>query len=341
MKRTDINTLVYGKEPVFDKLVYSQTEFIEILNWYNHSVTHDDIKEYTLNYFESLNKKEILHTLQSIPKTLFPTTLGSLCRILDRNYPVSDYILSKIDKLLSELLEATYEKELLKPVIDKKPAKVIDRVEEVIAEIDGYLDMCVKSQSFPKKAYDKYASNSKLTKKQKLEVAEYYMRLLDQLSIAEDYNFMSKAYNAYVALVNNIVTSFSNVTRKERVKKPVDLNKVVSKVKYLKEFTDLGLKSINPKDIIGKKYLLCYDVKYRKLSLIVAEGELSVRGSTIYGLDKSLCISKMVKQPEIIANKFMKGNFEYVLGSFRLLKTKISIPSGSLNENVLILRVIE
>ena len=340
-RKTSITEIVYGSEPIFDKLEYSQTEFINSLNWYNYSSSHDEIKTYTLDYFAEV-MPEVISTLKEIPKTLFPTTLGALVRMLDRNYPPSNYILGKIDTLLKDLLTSTYEKELLKPLVDKKPAKIIDKAGEVIADIDGYIDNCITTHTFPKKDWNKTSTASILTKKEKLEVAEYYVSLLDQLKNCEDeYDMTKPIFDKYVATVQNIVEAFTIVIpRKVRAPKPINLDKVVNKVKYLKEYPVYGLKSIDPKDIIGAKYVLLYDVKYRKLQLIIAEDTLTIRGSTIYGVNKEISISKMVKHYGIIKNKFMDGNFEYVLGSFRLLNTKISIPTGSLNENVLILRVI-
>jgi hypothetical protein len=340
--RTSVEEIVYGLEPIFDKLDYSQTALIGFINWYNYNATHDQLKQYTIDYFrEAL--PEVVSTLEEVPKTLIPKTLGTLCRMLSRGYPISNYILGKIDTLLKDLLTSTYEKELLKPVVDKKPAKIIDKAGEVIADIDGYIDNCITTHTFPKKDWNKTSTASILTKKEKLEVAEYYVSLLDQLKNCEDeYDMTKPIFDKYVVTVQNIVEAFTIVTpRKVRAPKPINLDKVVSKVKYLKEYDALGLKSINPKDIIGSKYALLYDTKYKKLQLLIAEDRFTIRGSTVYGVNKEISISKMVKYPNIIANKFMVGNFEYVLGSFRVLTTKISIPSGAINEHTLILRIIE
>jgi len=339
MKKTSIEQIAYGSEPIFDKHEYSQTEFINALNWYTYNATHDDIKRYVLDYVV-LELPEALSTLSSIPKTLFPTTLGALTRMLDRNFPSSPYILQKIDKLLQELLASTYEKELLKSPVEKK-VLVKDRVGDIIAEIDGFYDCCLESEKFPKKDYDKYVGLQHASKKEKAEVAEYYGKLLLQLNESDDYNFSSKLLREYVTHVESVIKAFSAKVRKERKAKPVDLNKLVSKVKYRAESDILGLKSINPKDCIGMKYLLLWDEIYRKLHFIVAEDTLTIRGSTIYGIDFEKSITKIVKKPEIIKFKFMKGDNKYVRGSFDLLNTKASVPTGALNNNIVILRVIE
>ena len=68
MKKTSIEQIAYGSEPIFDKHEYSQTEFINALNWYTYNATHDDIKRYVLDYVV-LELPEALSTLSSIPKT--------------------------------------------------------------------------------------------------------------------------------------------------------------------------------------------------------------------------------------------------------------------------------
>ncbi len=342
MKKTSIEQIVYGDEPLFDKPEYSQSEFITTLNFYNYNASHDQLKEYTIKYFEDV-MPEVVSTLKEIPKTLIPKTLGAICRMLTRGYPNSNYILSKIDTLLKDLLASTYEKELLKPLVEKKPAKVINKTDNVIADIDGYLDFSITSQTFPKKNWEKTATASSLTKKEKLIVSSYYQDLLMQLNASEDeYNLSKQNFEKYKATVQSIIEAFTVTTeRKPRVIKPVDLNKLVSKVKYLKDCPDLGLTSINPVEIIGAKYVLLFNVKDRKLRLVIAEDKLTVRGSTIYGINKDISISKMVKFPLIIQNKFLSeiADIPYILGSFRLLKTKSNIPSGAINQHTLILKV--
>lgn len=339
--RLSVEKIVYGEEPVFDKLDYTQTEFINFINWYNYNATHDDIKGYVLAYIKETNTS-LLPLLKDVTKTQFNKTLGTLCRMLFRNYPSSDYIIGKIDKLLEELITITNEKEAAKPIVDKKPAKVINKVDEYIADIDGWLDNSITTHKFEKKDWNKYSASLIITRKEKLEISEYYSQLLTQLKQSEDeYNLSKQNFEKYVASVEGIVVAFANVTRKPRKVKPVDLDKLTAKVKYMLDNSDLGFKSIRPRDVIGEKYVLLYDVKYRKLQLICAEDVLSVRGSTIYGVNKETSISKIIKDPAIIANKFMKGGFLYVLGSFRLLKTKASTPTGALNENIMILRIIQ
>ena len=226
MKKTTIEELVYGGEPIFIETdIYPQSTLISSLNWYNYNATHEELKQYTIDYFNEV-LPEVVSTLEEVPKTLIPKTLGTLCRMLSRGYPISNYILGKIDTLLKDLLASTYEKELLKPVVDKKPAKVIDKTTLYIGDIDDYLDYGIRTHAFPKKDWNKYSNSLVITKKEKLEVAEYYMSLLTQLKNCEDeYNSFSKPiFDKYVNTVQNIVDAFSIVTpRKIRTPKPVDL----------------------------------------------------------------------------------------------------------------------
>ncbi|MDD4242830.1 MAG: hypothetical protein PHG08_00825 [Bacilli bacterium] len=340
MKKTTIEKIAYGEEPIFDKLEYTNSEFISFLNYYNYNASHDDIKRYVVEYLSN-NKPEILKEIGDVPKTWFNVTLGALCRMITRNYPLSNYIQTKIDSLLLQLIETVKDKNLSKPVIEKSKHTSTSKVDECISEIDGFLDFCLDSKHFPKKDFNKYAINSKISKKDCLSISDYYKPLLNELKEApEDYDTTKQIHEKYIKIVEEIIDTFSTIgrTRKARAKRPVDPQKLVSKVRYLRGYPQYGLTSIDPVEILGKHAVLLYDTKYNKIQLVVGN-ELTIRGSTIYNIDKESSISKIIKYPEMIQNKFLVGDFEYVLGSFRLLKTKPHIPSGSINDNILILKV--
>lgn len=340
MKKTTIEKIAYGEEPIFDKLEYTNSEFISFLNYYNYNASHDDIKRYVVEYLSN-NKPEILKEIGDVPKTWFNVTLGALCRMVTRGYPLSDYIEGKISLLLAQFIEIVKEKNLSKPTVEKIKPVPVNKVDETISEIDGFLDSCIENRYFPKKDLNKYISISKINKKGCLTVAEYYKPLLNDLKEApENYDTTKQLHEKYIKVVDEIINTFATIggKRKARAKRPVDPQKLVSKVKYLRGCPQYGLTSIDPVEILGKHAVLLYDTKYNKIQLVVGN-ELTIRGSTIYNIDKESSISKIIKYPEMIQNKFLVGDFEYVLGSFRLLKTKPHIPSGSINDNILILKV--
>ncbi len=345
MKRKTIETMIYGDEPTFDKLDYSKTEFITFINWYNYNASHDDIKNYTLAYLKEYNAN-LIPLVEDVPKTIFNKTLGTLCRMVIRGYPWDDYILQKINDQLALLIEYAKEKQLTK-VITEKPKRIeINIVDVHIDYIEGYIDNCISTGNFVSKDWNKYCIENKLKNADAIEIGDYFKSILSQLvEDRESYeNLTKKNYDKFVSIITNIVDTFTNYVvlkpKRKMSPKPVDLVKLTQKVKFLVEYPELGLVSIAPKEIIGTNYVLLYDTKYRKLQLICGNN-LTIRGSTVYNINKESSISKIVKQPDIIRHKFMAGDFPYVLGSFGLLKTKAQTPSGAINANTLILRTLK
>lgn len=347
-KKKTIQGIIWGDEPTFDGKEYSQAEFIQVLNWYNYNVSHEELKKYTLDYvkeFYFLYNINLVSNLEDIPKTLFKATLGALCRMLSRGYPKTDYISKKIQSQLYELIDYAGVREAKKTVtVPQKPIVKKNNVDSYIDDVESYLDNCVSTGNFYKKDWKKFIKEYKIKKKEGQEIAEYFTGLLTELKESDEgYDNISKSdFNKYKDIVDNVVNTFSGIvgTTKTRTKKPVDNFKLVSKVKYMEIFDELGLESIHPVHIIDAKYVVLYNTKYKKIQLIVAEDKLTIRGSTIYGINKETSQSKTVRKPELIKHKFVKKDFPYILGSFRELKTKDSAPTGAINDNTLILVVI-
>ena len=86
-----------------------------------------------------------------------------------------------------------------------------------------------------------------------------------------------------------------------RKKKAVTPEKVVSKLKYMKEFAELKLKSIEPTQIVTATELWVYNTKNRKLGIYIVDqyaGALSVKNSSIVGFDAAASVQKTMRKPK-------------------------------------------
>lgn len=86
-----------------------------------------------------------------------------------------------------------------------------------------------------------------------------------------------------------------------RKKKAVSPEKVVSKLKFMKEFTELKLKSIEPTQILSATELWVYNTKNRKLGIYIVDqyaGALGVKNSTIVGFDAAASVQKTMRKPK-------------------------------------------
>ena len=129
--------------------------------------------------------------------------------------------------------------------------------------------------------------------------------------------------------------------RKPRAIKIKPAAKLVEKVKYKKEDTEQKLVSINPIDIIKAQSLWVYNTKYRQLSVYHAidDGGLSVKGTTVTQFDEKKSVSKRLRKPHEVLPKLL-GAGKVVLRSFMDdIKTNSTVPTGRINEDVILLRI--
>ncbi len=86
-----------------------------------------------------------------------------------------------------------------------------------------------------------------------------------------------------------------------RKKKAVTPEKTVSKLKFMKEFAELKLKSVEPTQILSATELWVYNTKNRKLGIYIVDqyaGALSVKNSSIVGFDAAASVQKTMRKPK-------------------------------------------
>ncbi len=129
----------------------------------------------------------------------------------------------------------------------------------------------------------------------------------------------------------------AKATRAPRKRKAVPPSKVVSKMKYMKEYAELGLKSCKPEDIITSSELWVYNTKYRKVQVYRAEnGTLGVKGTTVIGFSIKDSTSLTLRKPE----DFFKGlsiGKRALNAALKKLTTKPSTPNGRINQECVLL----
>ena len=132
------------------------------------------------------------------------------------------------------------------------------------------------------------------------------------------------------------------VARKVRVKKSPSKDKLVAKLKYLKEDRELKITSINPVDIIGASKLWVYNTKTRKLYRYQADelaSTLSIKGTTILGYDEVKSVGKTIRKPAEVLAKFMKASKVQLRKFLDDINAVEARGNGRINEDTLLLKV--
>ena len=261
-----------------------------------------------------------------------------------------------IDPSLGSLKKAR--EEAVKEVKKEKPkVSIQDRINEqvsgYIGEIEGKVDDFINSDF--KDKYDCYAHLNNLGCKavHARKMREFYMlcynETVDVYNAEDDYlneawghlkpKYHKKIMDFYGVIVDDIDRLIKNSTaqRKPRKKKTLSATRLVSKLKYENEHSDLKLVSINPEKIIGCSELWVYNTKYNKLGVYYAENSvrgLSVKGCTIQNFDSSMSIQKTARKPEDVLKTLTKRTLNKNL---KQMKTKEQEVTGRINAQTILL----
>ena len=118
---------------------------------------------------------------------------------------------------------------------------------------------------------------------------------------------------------------------------------LIKNLKFQKEFPQLKIVSVNPAEIIGAQQLWVYNTKYKKLTQYVNQSPqgLQIKGTTLIGYDVEKSLTKSVRKPEDTLGGLLKAGKVAIRTFMGDLKTNETKPSGRLNEDTILLRVIK
>lgn len=357
-----------GSEPQWDTeraLAMSDADFDHHLRrsfyYYNYHYTTKDLKPDLIKWLQEQTHFKISKAeLSKVIKGWVPMTACSLITAHYRGMPLKENALKYLQTAIRDAIEKYEEAD--EPV-EQEQAKaevyrptIQDRLNEktsaTIGELEGFYDELAETkfyeflvaQNVPQAQLGKiekvYAD-----RKAELELAQ--SKKDDQLK--EAYSFMKasdfKKHFAWLDQLLEAIEQYRGVkkaTKKARVKKSPSKEKLVSKVKYCKDFAELKLVSINPVDIIGATELWVYNTKTRKLGKYVPgayQDSLAIKGTSIINYDEDKSVSKTLRKPDLQLKEFAKAGkvaLRTFLKDIKATETKLN---GRINEDVVLLKV--
>jgi hypothetical protein len=152
-----------------------------------------------------------------------------------------------------------------------------------------------------------------------------------------------KFVEAMLASIGSYVSN-KKATKAPRQRKAVPPEKVVAKVKYLKEFKDdeakLNLVSVHPKQLLTASEAWVYDTAKRKLHHYVADDlakTFSIKGNTLLGFDTLKSEMKTLRRPAEQIKEIM-GSKPAARKYFKDIRATVAAPSGRFNAGMVILK---
>jgi hypothetical protein len=182
------------------------------------------------------------------------------------------------------------------------------------------------------------------------ELVEANERIVDP-DLKEAYSHMTKKdLKARMQLFRGIIAdcdsylsnSRKTVVRKPRKTNPKSADKIVSKIKFMKEHTDLKIVSVDPSKIVGASELWAFNTKTNILARYIATSStgLSVKGTTIQSFSPMSQQKKLRKPVDTLPN-ITGSTAKAAEKTFASEKTKSNNPNGRINEFTVILRAIK
>ena len=300
-------------------------------------------------------------------------TMGAIAANLLRGMPpvrsdfnegrnTAQWLGESIAKILEEGKD-DYEPEVTEEKVTAPVVSIQDRVREATFTMTEEIEDALESFSHDPEGFDPKAFKMlNLLRGKQVKAAhariikDFYQRQYNEYlelqegkcdQLKEAYSHLSKAQvKKIVAFYQEILSACdmlmqeAKVNRKPRAKKSKPVEKIVEKLKYLKQDDKLKLVSISPADIVGAKELWVFNVKTRKLGKYVSGefNELSVKGTSVTGFDEIRSVQKTLRKPEEQLKEFKSAGkvaLRKFLEDIKAVDIKLN---GRINEDTILLK---
>jgi len=339
-----------------------------------HYFVHQEIQSKTLqNHMKDWIKlssgwdKKDIKKILSIPDAYF-STCGKYAFICKKLGWMPEGILSYINETkkpewLERAKKVIAEKE--EKVANKRVISIQDRMKEQVSSLCGEwenkLDTFVDAEEFNIKQFDPYndiRAHSPAIKPAHAKIikdmfADEYAEA-QELVAWEDPD-LKEAYSHFnVKMRKGLLEFFEKINsacdtlidtgkaqRKPRKPKAISREKVVSKLKYKINDSELGVGSINPVEIIDASEVWVFNTKNRKLGVYKKSTTslgLSVKGTSIKDFSDTSSWQKTLRKPAEQLKAFKgtaKTKFQSEFDSIKATEVKLN---GRMNEHILILK---
>lgn len=327
---------------------------------------HHDVKElrpFIVELYGKTWSKKQLKDFNKVRDVQISPHLGAVCKMVLDGAAWPEGSKAYADEQIAKLLEiGAGEADPDAP--KEEPKKVIniqDRLVEIRQETLGDLecveDEFIRTRKMPNLNILTWLRQKNVPQQVIPAMIDFYAERLafmlevqagKDAQLKEGYaHLKKKELEAWIKWYNDVITDLDAykrvkvAARKPRMRKPQPPEKLARKVKFQREDTELGITSVQPKDIVGAIVLWVYNTKTRKLGKYVAsdmDKTLTVKGSTILGWDPKTSVSKTLRKPKEQLKQFAdsgKVQLRTFLDKIKATEVKLN---GRTNAQTILLR---
>jgi hypothetical protein len=360
-----VERMTKGTERVLRTEKY-MADLIGALNYYNANHDDKEKKKWFIKHLAQTDKKLAVELLK-VDEYHFRYA-GILTRLLDGGSELQEKEYNYLQERIEFLKNQVGARQKSQDKADKKaadaaaaaaPSNVIsiqqrmdEKAHELAGEIEGAIDdFCInKTSNFSTK---NYLLANQVAGAIAKRIGELFTPLAAELreaqagecaQLKEGYSYLTKReLKKFIEFVDGIIADCTQqvqtakVNRAARKRKPVSPVKLTARVKFMREFPELGLKSVTSASMVDATEVWVYNTKYRRVAVYKADhGSLSVKGTTIVGFSVTESKQMTLRKPE----EFFKGlamGKRALNAKFKTLTTKPAVPNGRVNEETIIL----
>ena len=370
------DTKYMGEEPLYVIQPESTSRTSALasgFSWYNWFYGKKDAKELMCQFLDFTGRTQEAKSMRKVADNEFVNTYCWLARMklrgLETNEHEESSLENEIARLLKTITDPTF-KEVSATGGAKKEVVVEsnrpniqdilrDKAKDAAGELEGVFDEFITEGKTKTKTMDLVARCNVMPqhigliadvwKKKQVEFAQLQEGSDKQL--VEGYSHLSKIQiRNIVKFVDQVLTdlnayiSVKKASKAPRQRKAVPVEKIVSKLKYLKTFKDvaskLDLVSISPVKLHGASEAWVYDTAKRKLHHYIADEyskTFTVKGNTLLGFDTAKSELKTLRKPGEQLKEIM-GSKPAARKYFADIKAVSTAPNGRFNESMIILK---
>ncbi len=374
--RVTIEDKYLGPEPWWDEDNPPPTDqsdrnvaWTKAAHWYNYFYKAKDYTPFVIRYAEEIGfKKDQIKAIKALSDSQIRHHCGAVARLHYRGWNHEEKI---HQRMLEELtLKVNKGKEILKekkeiqksapPPISPAQRAYNNMIETVhgdwdVQVVDEWMNGNFKPEFNVYEIWKNHGLKGNVINafREKVQfeydvISDAYHKRCDQAMEAYSHislrnqKKMLKTMETIFEDLDKLKDSFKAV-RMPRTKKPKASDAQVAHLQYKQEDIDAKVTSINPVLIPGKEMLFVYNTKQRVLSQYVttATKGFEVGGTSIKNFDNKLSKTSKLRKPEDILPEILnltpKQIEKRVWGK---LTTKINTPTGRINKDCILLRVV-
>lgn len=340
------------------------SDISRVLYWYNQEKEKKDARAYLKSWITSKFGKDKSKLIDHVQDNKIVLTYGWMARMLVNGCQFKSQEIEKfhlyVERLLDTPIEVKPQEVVAQPAVVRPTIRdyLEDKIREYLGELEGVIDELVTEQDTSFDLYKHMQANSipaqycssieAWVKRKAGEFIGVYETTDKEMKQAYDH-ISRRKQTAVIKLLSSWLqdlerySQFKKANRKPRVKKAKPAGAQVAKMKYKREEPSLGLKSINPTEVVGASQAWIYNTKYKRLSVYRSDSRdgIQVKGSTLQNYDPSQCEQKTLRKPSETIKRLLDAGKVVLRKIMTEINSKDIPVTGRINEDCIIVRVIK